>query len=59
MMTDRSFCRDLGHLPRRIEAHPNDPNKTLETCLRCWALIVRSKTLGIEIELKRPMELVG
>lgn len=58
MTTDRAFCRDLGHLPRQIHPYPNDPDKTLETCLRCRALIVRSKTLGIEIELQRPMELV-
>lgn len=53
MTTDRAFCRDLGHLPRRIEAHPTEPNKTLETCLRCWTRIERSRSLGMEIELPR------
>lgn len=49
-MSDADICRAIGlHLPRRIEAHPSNPNLTLETCLRCWALIERSRSLGVEI----------
>lgn len=52
MVTDREFCRSLGHLPRHINPHPTDPHKTLETCLRCWVQIERTRSLGLEIEVR-------
>lgn len=51
--TDPAFCRSLGHLPRNIlRAHPTEDGATIEGCLRCGTVLVRSKE-GVDQETRR------
>lgn len=52
--TDDATCRLIGlHLPRQIFPHPTNPDLTLERCLRCGAVLERSKSLGVEVVNRR------
>lgn len=53
-MTAAEMCRSIAlHLPRQINPHPTNPELTLERCLRCGAVLERSKSLGVEVVNRR------